>query len=200
MLTLDLKEQKKTDIADAARQLFTEFGYKSVSMEQIANKANVAKGTVYLYFKDKEDLFYCLVKQFIAQIKDYMENCKAKKLMVFDEMHEIVYNLLMYKKNQKFLFRVAQEAKELRTPTSLQVIRMIDDEISGYLVSRLNQAIDDKVIKPCNTSVLSFLVIKIYTALAFEWEENHEPLNEVQIANSVRMFLKDGLIIKEEKS
>lgn len=188
------KEKKKIEIAKAAKELFTDFGYKSVSMDQIAARANVAKGTLYLYFKDKEDLFYYLAQQFLNDIADFIHSVEGKRLSILDEVHEVIYNLLKYRRDQKFLYKVMQDAKNFKTPAALYVEKMLDDAISSYLEKRTQQAIDQGVIKPCNATILSFIVIKVYTALAFEWEENHEPLDEKSIAENVGLFLRDGLI------
>jgi AcrR family transcriptional regulator len=195
---MEVKEQKKNDIAKAARELFTDFGYRSVSMEQIANRSNVAKGTLYLYFKDKEALFYYLADQFRNDMKSFISSVEQKKLSPIEELHEIIYNLLMYRRNQKFLYKVRQEAMEFKTSAACHVEKMIDDEIAGYIAKRLDDAMEKGLMKKCNPSVLSFIVIKVYGALAFEWEENHEPLNERQIADFVSLFLVEGLINKTE--
>ena len=43
---------KKEMIIQTARDLFTKFGYKKVSMDEIAREAKVTKKTIYSYFKD----------------------------------------------------------------------------------------------------------------------------------------------------
>lgn len=189
-----MKEDKKQQIADAARELFSNFGYKSVSVDQIAQKANVAKGTIYLYFKDKDDLFFNLVKELMVEMKDFVDSVEKKKLSLLDEIHEVVYSLLMFRTKQKFLYRISREANELRTPNACSMMKMIEDQMLNYLDEKLDEAVKDHIIKPCNTAVLSFTIFKVYTALAFEWEVNHEPLDEKQIAESVSLFLKDGLL------
>lgn len=193
---MDSKDIRRQKIADAARELFTDFGYKSVSMEQIAQKSNIAKGTVYLYFKDKDDLFFHLVKEQLGEIKKYVESVEAKNLSLFDELHQVVYNLLMLRTRQKFVYRIACEARELKTPSACSVMQMIEDQVTGYIEGKLKKAVEDGIIKPCNVSILSFAVLKVYTALAFEWEQNHTPLDERQIAESVSLFIRDGLMAK----
>lgn len=194
-IKLDAKEIKRKEIAKAAQELFTDYGYKAVSMDQIAQKANVAKGTLYLYFKDKEDLFLYLVDGFINEFDSYVVDIVNKKLSLVDEIHEVIYNLLMYRKNQEFLYKIVKEANEFKTNISCKVIERLDNTISNYLEQRLNNAVEKGLLKPCNTALLTFLVIKVYTALAFEWEEKHEPLNEREIADSVGRFLKQGLFL-----
>jgi AcrR family transcriptional regulator len=52
-----LSEWRHRVILDAARGVFARLGYAAASMEDIAKEAGIAKGTVYLYFKSKEEVF-----------------------------------------------------------------------------------------------------------------------------------------------
>lgn len=52
----DNKKQKKRTLLQAAFQLFTEKGFSKTTVSDIVEKAGLAKGTFYLYFKDKFDL------------------------------------------------------------------------------------------------------------------------------------------------
>lgn len=52
----DYKKQAKETIIESASQLFFDSGYHETSMEDIAKRVGVTKGTLYLYFKNKEDL------------------------------------------------------------------------------------------------------------------------------------------------
>src|SRR3982751_2583997 len=58
MRTCDPKRGQQ--ILDAAAQLFASHRYHEVRMEDIASHAQVAKGTIYRYFHDKEDLYLAL--------------------------------------------------------------------------------------------------------------------------------------------
>ena len=50
------REEKYQSILDAATEAFAEFGYFSCQVAKIARLAGVADGTIYLYFKNKEDI------------------------------------------------------------------------------------------------------------------------------------------------
>jgi AcrR family transcriptional regulator len=52
----DPATRKKLRIVEAATELFIRHGYRKASVDEIARRAGVAKGTVYLYFKNKTDL------------------------------------------------------------------------------------------------------------------------------------------------
>jgi AcrR family transcriptional regulator len=60
------KQMKDSAILAAAQQEFLKRGYRHTSIETIAQAAGIAKGTVYLYFESKEDVFRAVSKQFIS--------------------------------------------------------------------------------------------------------------------------------------
>ena len=74
------KEQKKEGLLEAAYQLFLEKGVNKTSVDEIVKKANVAKGTFYLYFKDKHDLMERIIVRKCALILRYvLEELMKKK-------------------------------------------------------------------------------------------------------------------------
>jgi TetR/AcrR family transcriptional regulator, fatty acid metabolism regulator protein len=57
MTDQSVSERKRHGILDAARTVFSRQGYDRASVEDVAGEAGVAKGTLYLYFKSKEELY-----------------------------------------------------------------------------------------------------------------------------------------------
>ncbi|WP_226342416.1 TetR/AcrR family transcriptional regulator [Deinococcus sp. AJ005] len=60
------KQQRRADILCAAEDLWTTTPYADLSMNQVASAAQLAKGTLYLYFDTKEELFLALVDGHLA--------------------------------------------------------------------------------------------------------------------------------------
>src|SRR5436309_2519271 len=59
----DEASSKRRQILDGARRLFLDLGFDAASMGQIARAAGVSKGTLYVYFADKNHLFEAIVEQ-----------------------------------------------------------------------------------------------------------------------------------------
>ncbi|MDQ1255327.1 MAG: hypothetical protein QG646_4606 [Euryarchaeota archaeon] len=74
------KEQRKTEILDAAERLFFSRSYEDVSMEEIARKVELNKATLYLYFKNKETIFATIVLRGIQILKEKYMECMEKKV------------------------------------------------------------------------------------------------------------------------
>lgn len=62
------KEDLRQEILDAARDLFVREGYQAVSMRKIADRIEYSPGTIYLHFRDKDELFDCLLEQAFGKL------------------------------------------------------------------------------------------------------------------------------------
>lgn len=107
-ITKDQKSERRQNILDAAKYLFSTTDFKDIKMIDVATMADVSKGSVFLYFKTKEDLFTALlVQEFQAwyrkfqmilsdgQIRDYINTDILIKLLeksIFD--NDILLRLL----------------------------------------------------------------------------------------------------------
>src|SRR5258707_12573973 len=62
-LVADEDTSKRRQILDGARNVFMDLGFDGASMGEIARSAGVSKGTLYVYFADKNRLFEAIVEQ-----------------------------------------------------------------------------------------------------------------------------------------
>jgi AcrR family transcriptional regulator len=67
------KENLRQDILDVAREMFATEGYESVSMRKIADKIEYSPTTIYLYFKDKNELLYQICEETFAQLGERVQ-------------------------------------------------------------------------------------------------------------------------------
>jgi len=57
------KQQRKLDIVEASEKVFLTKGFENTTMDDIAEQAELSKGTLYLYFKSKEELYSEIIKK-----------------------------------------------------------------------------------------------------------------------------------------
>ena len=75
------KEDRPQEITEAALEAFAEKGYAATCVEEVAKRAGVSKGLLYLYFKTKEELFKAVVKSVvIRRIDQLIETIQATEL------------------------------------------------------------------------------------------------------------------------
>lgn len=188
---------KKEQIVEAARKLFTKYGYKKVSMDEIAKEAGVTKKTVYAYFKDKDELFKYFVFEEVDVMKKLVKEVEDRNLPFFDMVHQTIYEVLKHKKQENFLLTITKEAEALKNPTVIEAVKILDTEVKKFIKDKLTYAIEHEYIKPYNVDVLTFIIYKVYIALMFEWDSEKMPLDEKEISDNVLQVLKNGIINKK---
>ena len=62
------KEARPGELLDAALALFVDRGFAATRVEEVAARAGVSKGTLFLYFQSKEDLFKAVIRENIASL------------------------------------------------------------------------------------------------------------------------------------
>lgn len=72
------KEDRPRELVGAARDIFAEKGFAATRLEDIATRAGVSKGTIYLYFKNKEALFKAVIEAGLAPVVETIETATAK--------------------------------------------------------------------------------------------------------------------------
>ncbi|MCK4662623.1 MAG: TetR/AcrR family transcriptional regulator [Bacteroidales bacterium] len=103
------KEQRKNDIIDAAEKIFFKKGINNSTMDEVAKEAELSKGTLYLYFKSKEEIHFELksralnilnkmFKESISENKTGFENCMeiGKAYVNFVNKYSNYYKVIVH--------------------------------------------------------------------------------------------------------
>ena len=88
--TVDTKEE---NIIAQVRQMYLKYGIKSVTMDDVARELGISKKTLYLYFKDKNDLVMKSMERQIAIDKASVTSIIDQQLNAIDELLEIAVNV-----------------------------------------------------------------------------------------------------------
>lgn len=79
---------KREQILDGAKRVFMEQGFDAASMNDITRAAGVSKGTIYVYFQNKEDLFAALIQRERFRITESARHALNPDLTVAEALHD----------------------------------------------------------------------------------------------------------------
>lgn len=117
-----MAKDKKELIIEVARAMFDRFGYRKTVIDDVVREAGIAKGTFYLYFKGKEDLFKEVVNKIGIEVKDEWLQVLAKETTIAGKIRaSLLFSLDAYEKHPIFAklsikdeeFRMALGAVEI---------------------------------------------------------------------------------------
>jgi AcrR family transcriptional regulator len=180
-------------IVEAAAKSFSLFGYKATTMDQVARLANVGKGTIYTFFKNKEELFSEIVSSLVKEMIAEAETVIIPGQLFAENVHRALYRLLEFRSKHQLMIKLVQEEKEMGTHAVSEMLEHVEKEIIAYLKEKIDSAVTKGLIPPTNSELTSFLLLKLYISLVSDWERHHEPLQSGQIADVMKIFLLKGL-------
>ncbi|HVA78243.1 MAG TPA: helix-turn-helix domain-containing protein [Candidatus Binataceae bacterium] len=125
------REARGQAILAAASRVFARHGLEGATIEMVAREAEVAVGTIYLYFASRDDLYLSLVAERGESLRARYLEIQAKGLGALDELHAIAAAYLDYLRESRELFisqqsvSYAQLEKRLRRPSELRHFRRV---------------------------------------------------------------------------
>src|SRR5260370_17072055 len=98
------REARGRAILAAAARVFARHGLEGATIEMVAREAEVAVGTIYLYFASRDDLFLSLTAQRAGQLRARYEEIQSRGLAPLDELLAIARAYLEYLPESRDLF------------------------------------------------------------------------------------------------
>ena len=160
------KKKKKDAIVNSAFTLFIDHGIKDTSIADIMKKAELAKGTFYLYFKDKYEVRDYLVRKKASQLfENAIEELKEENITKFeDKIIFIVNNILDQLNNNKILLKfISKNLSWGILRHSIENMPVNDGETAADYIEQLAGE-SDRPIR--NLEMLVFMIAELVNSTA----------------------------------
>lgn len=185
---------KRDHLIKVAKTCFENFGYKATTIEQITKAANMGKGTFYNFFTTKEELFQFIIEEEIANITNFAEATMRTEPLNIQVLYDYLFTALSYKKNYYFFRKLSLEAEAFGTVEVVAGLKHMENAVFTQLKRILQLLADKNIIESGNIELTAFLILEIYNALAYKWEENHEALAYNEISSIYTQLFKTSLL------
>ncbi|WP_188695881.1 TetR/AcrR family transcriptional regulator [Pullulanibacillus camelliae] len=184
---------KRQRILEAAERSFGLFGYKATTMDQVAKLAGVAKGTIYTFFKNKEELFNEIIDGLITSMRKRAEMAIHEEDSFFDNLHRALYDILDFRREHQLTLKLSQEFREIGTNNAKAALERLENMIVKFIERHLQIAVDKGEIVQVDPHLTAFIMLQLYIALIYKWEEREQPLSREEIAQLFQRYLVLGL-------
>jgi len=191
------KNEKENRLLETAFKLFTEKGTKSTSIQEIVDNANVAKGTFYLYFKDKYEIRDILItkkskKLFLKALSSMRKN----NIQDFSDQIIFIINYVIDElvKNPLLLKFISKNLSwGVYNQTIIKIYDRPKEEQDG-LYALFLKAVEENHIKLKNPKVTLFMIIELVISTCFDsiLYQNPLPIEEYKpyLYDVIRNLLK----------
>ena len=97
MAAIAPKESVKDAILDATDRLLARYGYRKMTVEDIAHEAGIGKGTIYLHFTSKEEVVLSHVDRIVDRLKDRLREIGASNAPAAERVREMLLTRVMFR-------------------------------------------------------------------------------------------------------
>jgi len=176
-----VKEIRERQIKEAALMLFSEKGFHNTTITQIAEAADLGKGTIYWYWKSKEDLAFSLVSDMLQDFLSLIEEARDGEGTVIERFVGMVSKVAdLYYEETDYLrllwkFRVDRGyifSEEYTEKVASYYVRM-----RKALEEMITEGIGNGELKEVDPRRSAFILLGIAEGLELEWLENEEELS-----------------------
>jgi TetR/AcrR family transcriptional regulator len=163
----------RNEILSAAEKLFAAKGFFPTTMSQIAQEAQFGTGTLYKYFKSKEDLYFTLIDEKTAEINAPIQAEFSKKMSAIDRIEKILRIQFEFIERNRDFFRIyISERSRFEWTVKEDLGKRIHEKMVSYirlLAQVMRQGIKDGTFKPKDPMDLAHALVGIVNSFVFEW-------------------------------
>lgn len=206
------REHRREEILDAAQRVFFEKGLVVATMDEIAETAELSKGTLYLYYKSKEDLYLAVMMRGTELLFDMFAEVVKKGASVTETLIRLSDAYIEYFNNHKNYFRMLdflqtpqfhkQVSEEMK-----QSCEALNQDIWDLVNNLLKRGIEEGTVRPdLNPVEVSIIIWSSATTLLLRidreydlWKEKFQ-LDLVQTVRLSNSLLFDAILTEEGRT
>lgn len=167
------REQRYQTILKAAETLFAREGYHKANMEQLADMAEVSVGTVYFYFKNKEDLLIHLMAEIGFELRNMLgEEFKKSDFSMegFRRAGQIFFEDFCpnHPESLSILFRESAGQSPLVETHRKKIFNKLIDDVKAALL-RLEENNGVRFHSPLSAEVMAVCIMGMYERIAYQY-------------------------------
>lgn len=184
----NLSQEKQQKIIDASKKEFSNNLYQDVSLNQIIKNSNISRGSFYMYFTDKEDLYFYLLNEYKANfekviIKTLNDN-DGEIFSTFENLFTLLSNNIIKNNNSNFIKKVFLNMNYLIANELLR--KKPNKTLEEYLLKYINK--DYLVIKnECDILNLLHIIIMLFM------DNLTKLVNEIEDLNIIKKYYNEQL-------
>jgi AcrR family transcriptional regulator len=189
----DVSDERKYQILNAAEQAFTKKGLDQTRMDDIAEETGLSKGTLYLYFKSKDDLIIAILDRIFEGIFKQMEARKDNQLSASEAISQFTEEAIRDYKMMLRLIPIAYEflALAFRNKTVQKALKQYFRHYMDVLVPIIQRGIDSGEFRQVDAQEVAIAAGAIYEGTVLLWVYDNSLVDiERHIRSSMKLLLE----------
>jgi AcrR family transcriptional regulator len=189
----DVSDERKYQILNAAEQVFTKKGLDLARMDDIAEQTGLSKGTLYLYFKSKDDLIIAILDRIFQGVFKQLAARKDNRLSAAEAINQFTEEAIRDYKKMLRLMPVAYEflALAFRNKTVQKALKQYFRRYMHALMPIIQRGIDSGEFRRVDANEVAIAAAAIYEGIVLLWVYDNTLVDmEHHMRSSIRLLLE----------
>lgn len=176
----DQQKKKRADILESAKEIFSSAGFHKADMNEIAKCANVAKGTVYLYFPSKKELFIAVIRDGLETLSKKIRKDVENIERPVGKIKKAISTYMMFFKEQQALYRILIHPDLELMDDVVKTMKDVKLSKLPLLGETLRKGMEEGQIRKMDEKSLSYMILGMVDLVLFQWlsNPNEEPIEK----------------------
>ncbi len=168
----------REEILSAAEKAFAAKGFFSTAMSDIAREAEFGTGTLYKYFKSKEELYFTLIEEKVEKINRLVKNKLSQQASAVERINgALALQFEFFEQNRDFFRIYISERNRFEWTVKDELGKGLHEKMVAYiniLGQVMRQGVEEGEFRPLNPMDLAHALVGIVNSFIFEWMISHE--------------------------
>lgn len=178
------RESREKEIVQAAKELFILKGYESTTIDDIAAKVELSKGTIYLYFNSKDALYYAVSKAGMALMRDMFKEAIKHQNIGLNQFAAIGLSYADFWERYPEYRHLLHRTPGVKPPEASgphgKEYASLSEEIMGIMVRSIEVGIEDgSVRRGLDSKVAAFCISSSLQGVLEAWEASRERMGRM---------------------
>lgn len=190
--------ERRSEILEAALKLFSEKGFGRATVDEIATKAAVGKGTIYLYFETKEDILWTAIEEGLSKLRQIFDQIAQEKAYA-KQLKQTIRAHFDFVENNQELFKIIyhEQANFPKKGDVKERLRQIHLDIEQRFTRLIQEGMDQNYLRQGDPNYFSAAFAGILSHLAFHWLFNGKTESLAAMVDTALNLLLSGIKNKD---
>jgi len=196
----DVSEERKDQIMNAAEEVFSQKGFSDARMDDIAEETGLSKGTLYLYYKSKDDLIIAILDRIFRREFRVFENLDYTSMSATDAVWSFVETTAKDVKMMMRLLPITYEFMGLafRNKFVQKTFKTYLNHYLDILIPIIQHGIDSGEFRPANAKEVAIAMGAVMEGTLLLWVYDNSLIEpEIHLRSGMKLML-EGVQAKGE--
>ncbi len=194
-LRRDVSAARKNQILDAAMVVFARSGFHEARMDDIVQESGLSKGTLYWYFKSKEEIITAISQRLFATDIESVESLLKAEGTVSERLQQLIRDRVQGLQEMSDVVAILVEfyAAALHQDGVRQLIKAYFQSFHELLVALIQQGIERGEFRPVDALAAATALDAVFEGLIVRWLIDPDAVQWASLGEAAIRFMLDGL-------